>query len=409
MDISKPVDNMPQSVRDAWDRYLATLEWCRQFIFSRQFTELPEVQAQASEFLMQAQSAAQSWVMAPRTDYPRFFVNTLTEPLVSTWYLPCPDFRHRMAFLDGSQSYRIWGRRSNSHFLDFQLGPSGAEGPEEQGPVVPYPLGQFHVEADGTFEIIASPDRHEGNWIALDKAHSRVMLLVREAFYDWAAERPSLLRIERLGPTPARPIQWDEAEIVKNIDRAGRFARHVVEKYASAMFDFALASANGQVNSFAAMQLPADAPVSQSASYSFMVYELGPDDAIIIEGEIPKARYWSAQLSDRYSRAIDFTYHQATLNGHQIVPDSDGLFRLVISKKDPGVPNWLDPVDIMPIGLVYFRQFFVESASELPTARRVKVKDIRNHLPPDTRSVSVEERAKLLRDRAWSMLELYGY
>ena len=82
-----------------------------------------EVVEQANHFLMQIQAASYSWVMAPRVDYPRFYLGLL-EPLVWNWALPCPDFRYRWAFVDGAQTYRIRGKRGDARFLDIQLMPA---------------------------------------------------------------------------------------------------------------------------------------------------------------------------------------------------------------------------------------------------------------------------------------------
>src|ERR1700722_17023319 len=70
--------HMSPAVERAWRNYLEALETCRRFIFSCEFSDRPQIRAEAAEFLMQAQAASYSWIMAPRVDYPRFYVNSLT-------------------------------------------------------------------------------------------------------------------------------------------------------------------------------------------------------------------------------------------------------------------------------------------------------------------------------------------
>ena len=50
--------NMSPAVEAAWRGYLDALETCRRFIYTRDFTDRPQIQAEANEFLMQAQAAA---------------------------------------------------------------------------------------------------------------------------------------------------------------------------------------------------------------------------------------------------------------------------------------------------------------------------------------------------------------
>jgi hypothetical protein len=58
---------------------------------------------------------------------------------------------------------------------------------------------------------------------------------------------------------------------------------------------------------------------------------------------------------------------------------SDGLCRVVIAHRDPGVPNWLDTAGY-PEGLITFRSRLPGMERE-PKSQVVKVGEIRNHLP----------------------------
>ncbi len=402
---------MTPAAKAAWGSYLEALEWIREFIFTREFADRPLVKEQGNQFLMQMQAAAYQWIIAPRVDYPRFY-RSIYEPMVWNFGLPSPDYGYRWAFVDGSQTYKIWGKLGKYCFLDIQLQPLFGSVEEAEFMKLPtsfYPFDKMEIEADGSFEIVASPDYHPGNWIQTDPAQDRMALFVRECFNDWENERPSLLRIERVGVSPPRPIQWDEAEFIKNVGHAARFVKFIVKNWIGFAFDLSYKNQGRTFNSFATQVVPANSGVNTAAVYHNMVFSLEPDEALIIESEVPTSTYWSFCLCDRYTQLADFTYHQSSLNGHQARIGSDGKFRAVLSQKDPGVPNWLDPVDTAPLGLMQFRQFFQESAVGLPSVRKVKVEEVRRNLPSDTPSISPEERARQLKDRSWSVLSLYGY
>ncbi|MDB5425484.1 MAG: hypothetical protein JWQ29_2900 [Phenylobacterium sp.] len=407
----EPPTHMSEGVERAWRRWLEALEWARRFIYTREFCDRTEVREQANHYLMQVQAAAYSWVMAPRVDYPRFYLG-LFEPMVWNWALPSPDFRYRWAFVDGAQTYRIWGKRGDARFLDLQLLPSMGSVEKDafrKLPTAAYPLDKMHLEADGSFEIVASPEPHDGNWIKLDPAQAGMTLFLREAFYDWANDRPSLLRIERVGSTPPRPMRWDDAEMIKRIEQAARFVEYVVEDWGVAGFERTLKVQDGVRNIFIWPNPPSNSGTNPAAHNTNMIYDIGPDEALIIESDKPTSRYWSFCIGDRYLQLADFTYHQSSLNGHQARIDADGKFRAVLTQQDPGVPNWLDPVEIAPMGLIQFRQFFQEKPVDPPRVTKVAFSDIRRHLPADTPLVSPAERAQQLRDRAWAVLGLYGY
>ncbi len=40
--------------------------------------------------------------------------------------------------------------------------------------------------------------------------------------------------------------------------------------------------------------------------------------------------------------SLDYRYHTIDVNHHGAVPHDDGSVRLVITHRDPGLPNWLD-------------------------------------------------------------------
>src|SRR5690606_3600615 len=89
--------------------------------------------------------------------------------------------------------------------------------------------------------------------------------------------------------------------------------------------------------------------------------------------------------------------NQASLNDKQGVVDGDGVFRTVISARDPGVHNWLDTSGYAS-GAIQGR-WFEASEKPMPSIRKVKVADVLRNLPADTRRVSPQERVAALRRR----------
>jgi hypothetical protein len=70
---------------------------------------------------------------------------------------------------------------------------------------------------------------------------------------------------------------------------------------------------------------------------------------------------------------------------------------VVVSARDPGVPNWLDTAGYAR-GAVQGRWTHCD-AQPIPSVRKLALADVRKALPDDTPVVSAEERQRLIRER----------
>ena len=137
--------------------------------------------------------------------------------------------------------------------------------------------------------------------------------------------------------------------------------------------------------------------------YAGGVYELGPDEALVIESRVAiEPEYLGMVLSNLWGESLDFASHQCSLNGFQSERDADGALRWVVAHRDPGVPNWLDTTG-HPEGFMSPRWSFAETPPQdrWPTihAKKVRFDEIRAHLPRETRTLLPGERAERIRIR----------
>jgi hypothetical protein len=138
-----------------------------------------------------------------------------------------------------------------------------------------------------------------------------------------------------------------------------------------------------------------------------MQYEVEPGEALIIEMPPIKGRYWGYQLGTVWGQTTDYAFHHSSINMKQAMIDGDGRFRAVLSLKDPGVPNWLDPAGI-PVGSTLLRAYKTESF-KLPTVTRVRLSELRKHLPSNTPVVTPEQRKEQLTGRRRSVMKRFGW
>ena len=216
-------------------------------------------------------------------------------------------------------------------------------------------------------------------------------MMVRYRSYDWEGEVDPVLSIECLDPVPPKPRLTPE-EINARIVEMAKFPARKTHLY------YAMQNAVKDNVGFNVFE-----PVSYAGALAKQVYwpacfRFDADEALIIETDLPAHRpYWNIQLNDPYFNALEYVYRLSSLNGHTAKIGSDGRFRAVISLEDPGVPNWLDPAGYTEGG-IYGRWFDCDS-TPTPVIRRVKLANLRDHLPADTPVVTPEQRAGELRRR----------
>jgi hypothetical protein len=132
--------------------------------------------------------------------------------------------------------------------------------------------------------------------------------------------------------------------------------------------------------------------------YYHGAYDLNNDEALLIEVKVPaQCRYWSIILTNHLYVTTDWSNNQSSLNDSQAELDKDGVLRLVVSARDPGVPNWIATAGY-PEGLVQGRWFGCGTAP-IPRVRKLPLVEIRGAIPSDTPLVSPAERERLVRAR----------
>ena len=317
--------------------------------------------------------------------------STSTDDLIS-WGMECPDCIYTRAVLRGGESYRLFGNRGTARYVGLQTMNGIAATANEL-------VDELEVDADGNFEVVLSADERPGNWMRLDGDHPT--LTVRHFFYDWDTEVASSLRIERLGDAVgAQGRSVDPAiAMTRQLVALGDFVR---DNLAFFLQFGAAAPANGFLPAIDRSDMGAAAENRPVIGR----WELGPNEALIVEVEPPEGVYWSFSIGNPWWETIHYGRHQSSLNAHQAMVDSDGLVRVVLCSEDPGVANWLDTAGFSN-GPIILRCVRTETAPT-PSTRVVPFDEIRAQLPPDTATVTAEERAAVIAARRNAVRERFA-
>jgi len=287
---------------------------------------------------------------------------------------------------------------------------------------------KLQVDPGGSFEVLLAPQRpegHRGNYIPTKTARqvrrpdgssepveyvSRWVVL-RELFHDWAREDLLDLEIVRIGSEGEHPPALTPVQSAAHMRRVGEIVDNQMrfwnEFYAVTLETYKDMNGDGKqfmpTNDMNAANAASLATGGGQATnvYSGGVFDLGPDEALLIENAVPVVPQYSGfHLSNLWGESLDFANHQSSLNYFQAEADADGVRRYVIAHRDPGVPNWVDTTGL-PHGFLTFRWAYSELPGQLPTVKVTKVRhdEIRKHLPSATRTVSAAERREAIRVR----------
>ncbi|MEE2855018.1 MAG: DUF1214 domain-containing protein [Actinomycetota bacterium] len=319
---------------------------------------------------------------------------TSTDDIV-TWGMECPDCLYTRAALRGGQSYRLYGNRGTARYVGLQTMNGITATANEL-------VDELEADPDGNFEVVLSSSKQpgqEGNWMRIEGEHPT--LTVRHFFYDWDAEVASSLRIERLGdPARATPgAVHPHSAVTRQLAALGDF---VADNLAFFLQFGSAAPPNGFLP-------PIDRTDIGAAAENRPVigrWELRPGEALIVEVEPPQGIYWSFSIGNPWWETIHYGRHQSSLNAHQAAKDSDGLVRVVLCDRDPGIANWLDTAGHSN-GPIILRCVRTETAPT-PTTRVVPFDDVHTELPPGTAQVTPEERAGILAARRRAVHERFG-
>ncbi len=300
------------------------------------------------------------------------------------WGLDNSDALYLSAAVDGSGTYRIRGKRETVRFLGIQAsyGQFGSSTP--MGIVSNLTGDDLEIAADGSFEIIASAEPQEGNWLRLTPEVNA--LGARLFFSDWENEVPAELYIERIDIPHEAPVTNTHA-VASRLKAAGEF----VEGSAKFWTDFVLGRRASMFNELREPGFAPDLQASNAQSYGWSQFALGEGEALLIEVEPPEALYWNFELGDFWARSMDYANRVISINDHQAVLDPDGTLRIVVSASDPGLANWLDTGGI-PEGTMTYRYNGAKTHPS-PRTRLLRLDELDQHVPANAARATPAERA----------------
>ena len=281
--------------------------------------------------LQQLSTSVQNILVRESGEIPLLRVGATT---INKWGMDGADAKYQGAPIDPSGEYLFSGRLGTARLTAIQL--SNLTSGDYQA-FESLSGDQFQSADSGEFQVLLSvnkPEYWQGPWLPLRSETTD--LLVREYFGDWGNEEPGDYRLQRLDSTPTKSqltLTAAEQLLVDTVtqfsQRAPQWKSHINQARKHLVNKVVMRkTAQGLENNY----------------YGSAWFRISKDEALVIELEDPQALLWSVQLGNVWWESLDYINHTASYNDYQAVASGDGIYRFVLSQKDPGVANWLDPV-----------------------------------------------------------------
>jgi hypothetical protein len=305
-----------------------------------------------------------------------------TAPNIDNWYL--------MAKLDGTQSYRLTGRLNT--VFDVNISVHAAD---DFRVIEERYKDDLQLDEYGRFELGFGGKEVGRDGVSLPAGAAT--LFIRVYFYDWENEAPPSLALTRIGCDAETPqtLDWNGmSERLAGI--AGRLEQGKRGGWPAKLLSLLSQHPTNTV----APPFPL-AGGGLNIQYGGAVISIGEDEAVVVEVGPPPCRYYGFHLyTIPWFEPIDLSNRITALNGKQVHVDDDGMVRIVIAHRDPGVQNWLD-VAGLPIAAFFYRWIRAD-ASPTPIATLMPLADVPSALPAATPRFELSQRRdQIARRRAF--------
>lgn len=301
-----------------------------------------------------------------------------------------PDNHYTVIPIDPQARFALHGRRQDAAIGDcpFHLTSNLSQGQN----LVTLHWRDIVFDGDGGFTVTIDPDPADGRTNHLRTDPDCRWLFVRDCRLDWS-EKPNAYRIERLDPPAAPPLTHDQIVL--------RAARWIVDDAPMNWWFrqmIAFVDTNG-VTQPAGSAVFSGQPAQRLSRGRLDIAE---DEAFLLEVQPGDFHYHNVSLNNFWEMTPAFWRSTSSLNNRQSIADADGVHRIVLAARDPGVHNWIDMQGLREaLFLIRFQDHRAEAGRGEPWVRGqvVRLDVLDAVLPASTRRAGPEERARQLAER----------
>jgi hypothetical protein len=318
----------------SWSDFCRALEAAGDIVLARTTPASPIDRAEGYRYLTRLTRIGLEMMLEHAdVDFPTFYAASHPTAKIGG---DNPDNLYQNATIAGDREYRIYGRRNTVPYLSFGTKANRYATEGTMASTGELEAAEMVFGKDGSFEIAVSRERKAGNWLPL--AADTSMLLVRQTFLDRANEVAADVRIERVSG-PEKPEPLTPQKLDRGLASAAAFVTGTARTFVNWVEEF-----RKYPNAFA--------PFPQETCYRTggdpLIYylhgywQLAPDEALVIDTEVPECEIWNFQLDNYWMESLDYRYLPACWNKHTANYNADGTLTFVVAARDSGIGNYMD-------------------------------------------------------------------
>lgn len=286
-----------------------------------------------------------------------------------------PDAEYDQAFIDGRYDYLLTGKLGSVPYLSITVNGSAEDRISQMVGYLDDAAIRKHARPDGSFRLWLTKEKpaEPGAWLRLpDEANG---VVVRQYVADRARDTLASFELEAIGdPLPPR-------ERIRDEEMALRFANITGYLVVSSTWHRTLLpQMREKPNAFVSSHssgIGASAANSENY-YQMAYYELGEDEALVVDVDPPETVYWNLTSATFWHESHRHLRDPVSLTSSEVKRREDGKVRFVVSRSDPGHPNWIDTF-AHDRGFLILRMVGVEK-HPLPVVKKVRVAELSGHV-----------------------------
>jgi hypothetical protein len=335
----RPISNRASA---AWDHFCEQLKLAGDALLRETTPQDDLTQAEGLRYLArQLHVGFENAYELADPDQPRMF------PMVGSHKLyegVTGDCRYHHGYFDGNATHRLHGLRGDSPLIE--IGVYTGKGGFHADSVQTGGITEVELElgSNGRFDLILSPDEHDGNWIKTGPNDRYVM--IREYAADWHGRTAGQFEIEREGgPEAVAPVGLER--VIAGLDGTLKWMHAVPPRWGD-ISDFWVPLAP---NLFVP-ELPdndvIDIGVPKGHQFGMCCMKLEPGQAMVTTFKPDEVPYWSLSLVNYWWEPLAFREDtgarqtRTAINNATADLQSDGRVRAIIADCPPRGANWLD-------------------------------------------------------------------
>ncbi len=309
----------------------------------------------------------------------------------SRWGIDNPDSIYRVIPILGSERYVIHGRVAEQRMTEnyFTLWD------EKMNTIDVLSGHDLVLDDDRRFSISVDSEPKGDRPNHIQSAPEALEFYIRDVMLDWSRDEPNELSIERLGDAPGTPP--------RSVDEQAQLTASYMHRFAEFTQKLGRGMTSSPANQFALAFSADKGGALRKQVYIGGNFKLDDDEAMLIDVSDGGAKYFVVPIGNIWGTTLDIVERTSSLNKAQSIPNNDGTYTYVLSRKDPGVHNWIDPCDLGEGILTLRMAEFPDSRPNRDLSaqsRVVPLASLRDELPAETKWVTPAERAEQLAERA---------